>query len=572
MARAQRRSRSKATERWLPITYLGAVLALAVALLPSALRPPPQQQNQTAAFSPNAPPDQRQTLFDAIHQASSGTAGAGGPTAAAAPLTSTSTTIPNQPTNAINLQANYCPFGVNGKQTPNVYSPPCAPAWHGNNGGSTWRGVSPTQINVAITGITSQPSPNGALSEQVSASDSATTRTWKVFERYFNEAFQLWGRQIQFYVASPASSSETDEENEAVTADQQYHIFGQLSYSAEPMCQYYSQHQIVSWCGDFEPSSWYAQGSPPQMVYSWVMTGEQDAQFVAEYICKSLANRPAIYAGEADYHNQTRKFGMLLYDTRGYAAYAPYIKNDLKARCGVSIEMQYSDLDNTNGEQALAAAATKFKADGVTTVIPGVDVISAAGFTQAAASNDWFPEWLLNGGGSNDTNGYGQLQNTAEWAHAFGFAPSPMGRPYENMDCFRAYQLLDPGNLPDDNFCIYDFVTLYIALAGLQLAGPHLTPTTYMNGLYSLGKRYMAHPVWADGGGIVAGHPTYEDDVGLIWWNANAPDPTSTSGSTGAYEWENGGQRYQLGQLPSGPPTVFGSNGSLLVPDSYVPD
>ena len=549
-------------ERWLPLGYLGLAIAIVALVLPSALRPPPQQQNQTAQLSPNSPQDKRLALYAFLHAASSGSAGAGVGNAALPPV-STTTTLPPTGSN-VTLQANYCPFGVDGRQTPDVYSPPCAPAWHGNNGGATWKGVTPTQINVSYEG----PSPNGPGSETVTPADSAAMRTLKVFERYFNEAFQLWGRHIQFYVGTATSTMPSDETNQAVTDDQQYHIF-EAAGTSEPGCQYFSQHKIISWCGILEPQDWYSQGTPPQMMYGWVMNGTENSQYTAEYICKQLVGRDAVYAGEADYQHKVRKFGLLTYDTRGYAPLAAQMSDALKRTCGVTLDVQYSQLDNSNGEAALAQAATKFKADGVTTVIPDTDFLSADVFTSAAASNDWFPEWLVNGGGGEDRNGIAQGNNQQEWAHAFGYSIEEMERPVESSDCYRSYQMIDPSNTPDYNFCAYDYTTLYMAIAALQLAGPDLTPTSVQNGLYGLGLRYPTHPVWALGGGIGPGHPTYGDSIAFIWYNANAADPTSTS--TGAYEYMNGGQRYRLGSLPIGAPDDFGSNGTTIVPDSNDP-
>ena len=60
MARlARRRKRENKVERFLPLGYFGLALAAAVMLLPSALRPPAQQPNQTAELSPHAPPECR---------------------------------------------------------------------------------------------------------------------------------------------------------------------------------------------------------------------------------------------------------------------------------------------------------------------------------------------------------------------------------------------------------------------------------------------------------------------------------------------------------------------------------
>ena len=57
MRKRRTRRSTAAAERYLPLVYFGAIVLIAGILLPSALRPPNQQPNQTAQLSPDAPPD-----------------------------------------------------------------------------------------------------------------------------------------------------------------------------------------------------------------------------------------------------------------------------------------------------------------------------------------------------------------------------------------------------------------------------------------------------------------------------------------------------------------------------------
>src|SRR5436305_1649811 len=71
----RRRKRGSSLERFLPLGYLVAAAACAVIILPSALRPPTQQPNQTAELSPDAPPDKNQTaIIGSLNRATSGVA------------------------------------------------------------------------------------------------------------------------------------------------------------------------------------------------------------------------------------------------------------------------------------------------------------------------------------------------------------------------------------------------------------------------------------------------------------------------------------------------------------------
>src|SRR5438309_5197420 len=110
-----------------------------------------------------------------------------------------------------------------------------------------------------------------------------------------------------------------------------------------------------------------------------------------------------------------------------------------------------------------------------------------------------------------------------QWQHAFGVTALEMERPNNNTDCFRAYHSIDPGNDPNYVFCTYVYGSLFFLMSGIQQAGPKLTPTSVAMGLYGLGYRFPLHPVWAMGGGLSPGDPTYTDNVTEFWWDSTAP-------------------------------------------------
>ena len=113
---------------------------------------------------------------------------------------------------------------------------------------------------------------------------------------------------------------------------------------------------------------------------------------------------------------------------------------------------------------------------------------------------------------------------------------------------------LDPGQAPDDATCRLMFHTFVEIAHGIQAAGPRLTPETFRDGLFRIGRRFnLARH--ASGGGLGPGDFTFVDDFGLIWWDASATDPHTNR--SGAYRWVNDGTRYQLGQIPTEPVRWF---------------
>ena len=565
MARRTLKRSRRGVERYLPLVYFFVAIALIVIVLPTALRPPPQQATQSAELSPDSPPDQADSLVSSFSQGSSSTAGAGDQAPTGNGLTGAAGggnggpgggNLPGPPDK---LASRACPAGVGNpaRQTPNVYAPPCAAAFQGNNGGATWRGVTATQINIDVqgTGANNKPSANGAVTDVPKTGANAWDRTYSVFQQYFNKNFQLYGRRLQFYVSQPSGIGVDAQIAAATAADKEYNVFAS-GFTSEPECSYFAEHQIIAWC-EQNPLPFYENSSP--YLWGWYMNGTELTHFGDEYICKKLAGKPAIHAGDPLYQQTTRKFGMLLYDTRGYAELGPVAQQELKSMCNVDLEVIGANLDNQQGEASLGTAVARFKADGVTTIIPAVDYISSATFTNSANSSSWFPEWLTFGGGALDRNQLAQLQNQTEWAHAFGLTALDMERPNNNTDCYRAYHSVDPNNDPNFAFCTYVYPSLYGLISGIQLAGPVLNPTAFREGWFKMGYRFMDHPVWAIGGGFAPGDPTYTDNVTEIWWNSTAASPNggTADGTPGAYEYVRGGQRYKLGTLPKEDSLVF---------------
>ena len=562
----------RAMERWLPIAYLAVVVVLAVAVLPSTLRPPNQQPNETAELSPDAPPDQKQEAFiTAFNQASSGTAGSGTGTPAQGAAGPLAPGVAPQPQQSALPRA--CPRGVGNppRQTENVYGPPCAPPFSGNNGGATWRGVSAGEIriNVQGTGDGNQPSKDGQVNTRPDPSENAWDRTYRVIQQYFNQNFQLYGRQLRFYVSRPASYHESDEQNAAIQADTGYKVYGS-GFTSEPECAYFAQHQIVAFC-EQNPKSFYASHDPYN--FGWYMNGTELISFTSEYLCKKLAGKPAAWAGDPTYQKTRRKFGFLLYDTRGYWELGAQLQREVKEQCNEDVDLVGYNQDDQNGQARLAAAVAHFKTNGVTTIIPGMDWVSAALFTNAAEQGAWFPEWFTDGGGALDRNQLAQLQNQDEWQHAFGVTALDMERRNDSTDCYRAYKSVDPSNTPNYVFCTYVYASLFALVSGIQQAGPTLNPSNFKRGIMSLGYRFPDHPAWAIGGGFGPDDWTYTDNVTEIWWDRNAVEPNfnTAQGQRGAYKYTRSGQRYRLGDIPRENPNLFGNDGVTEVPDSNEP-
>src|SRR5207245_1976119 len=131
-----------------------------------------------------------------------------------------------------------------------------------------------------------------------------------------------------------------------------------------------------------------------------------------------------------------------------------------------------SDSSLNSGAADMSTAVTKFKSEGVTTLIPYMDFLSMIGFTNNAASEGYFPEILINGGAALDNNAVSATENQAVWSHAFGFTTQGLERRLEDTDCYRAYRSIDPSSEPSFAFCTFTYDSLYQLMTGMQQAGP----------------------------------------------------------------------------------------------------
>lgn len=562
-----RRARGDTVERFLPVAMLVVLAVIAAAILPSALRPPNQQPNQTAALSPDAPPsDDPEAIVASLNRARSGV---GGPTGGEA-------TGPGEPGSAppTSLAPRACPHGVGSppRQVESIYAPGCAAPFVGDNGGATYRGVTKDEIRLAVrsTGNRGSNSDNCDTNGELDAMDPLTfnpaERTFYVLEQYFNLNFQFYGRQLKFFCVQPEGGSIAQEQAAAALADS-YGVYGAM-FSSTVGCAEFTRMKMVAICEGLQDDQ-YAKAFP----YKWASfeTETMQDEMVVEYVCKKLVGKKADYAGTADLQSRERKFGIITYDNRDYGQGVPLMTKGIKACGGGDVKVVYATVgtDTTEGSAQLASAATQFQQDRVTTVIPLMDVIADAALTNAAQSQGYIPEWLVTDAGAISQNQLGGLQNQVEWAHAFGFTFLDAQRPNTSTECYRAYRSIDAANSPQFVICDYLWRALMLYAGSIQEAGPKLNPLTQADGFRKLG-RYWDRPTWALGGNYSADRFGYLGDVTELFWDTTASDPTGVS-NVGAYRYIDGARRYCPGYMSSTLKPFQNENAPSLVPDYEEP-
>lgn len=533
----------------LPI--LAVVLAFVMAgVLPSALRPPPDTAQASGAINPDAPPELNTQFVEARQEASGGGAGSDSPA-------NTTTTMPVAVKRTPSL--GYC-YGKPPRQIPSVYAGECRGTWKGDNGGKTYKNVFPNEVRVSVEGTSAPPEGRLAPASANNASTSADTRTWQALEEYFNKHFEFYGRRMKFYgLAAPSDSSASAADASAAVAADQYQVFLMNNWIVG-VCQPFVRRGLVAMCA---PTSQADSVSYAPGFYSPFMDLDEGIGFGSEFACKALVGSATKFGG-SDVNGKPRRFGYLGYKGSKGGINAQRFADAFARECKGEVEVV--TLNNDTDAQGAIAAITKFRADGVTSIIFYNELVNMLVSMQQADNLGYTPEWVMIGAYAVDTNLIGELLPPRQAAHLFGLSTSeewPM--PNERRECFQAVREIDPSFSPSVSVCNQWWMQLVAQMSALQGAGPNLTPQSFERAMFALGHRFD-QANWNLGGGFGPDDRGYTDDVGIVWWSATAANVAD--GTTGAYVWTHGGKRFQRGQLPQGDAELFSSGSSVAPPSA----
>ncbi len=469
------------------------------------------------------------------------------------------------------------------------YAPPCVPRFHGNNGGATSNGVTATTITLA-----QREFPQTANTEQVAAQaknagaalPQVTDQVQQVFLNYFNSVYDLYGRHVDIRQVTGQGDATTEslgqgQAQACADADNlvnQVHAFGEVGFAFNetfvgggtgPFSQCAAQQKLVEFGGNayFDEATFQSQNP---YVWSLTMDCERIAAQTAEAFGTLLANKPAIYAGDPSLKTKTRKFGVYVpnlppYDHCNAGSGSSFGKLMVSKyhvpSSAVSSHFTYG-LDISTFQQSAQQAVIQFKAAGVTTVVLACDLYSAGFLTQAAAAQNYHPEWLLNGVALTDLDQSAQTYDQGEvTGHLFGLseaAPST-STSGPNSLAGKLYQKLTGHQIPPGTDGNYG--GLVQVFDQLQAAGPNLTPASLARGTHALptlGAPTFEYGHWNfrdNPTGQPTGDHTAVSDARFVYWNGTATSPLN--GKPGTYVAVFNGRRFTLGEWPSQLPPLF---------------
>lgn len=467
------------------------------------------------------------------------------------------------------------------------YAAPCVPAFTGNNGGSTYNGVTGTTITLA-----EREFPSAADTEEIEAEARAAgaaipqviSQVQQVFLNYFNKVYELYGRKVVIKPYTTQSSFTNEElgQNQAQacadadTIANQMHAFAETgitngdSYGGTgPFSQCAAQDHLMEFDGDlyFNESSFEAQNP-----YVWSIT--QDCTRIssaeAEVAATMLAGKKAIYAGDPALRDKVRKFAAFIPNVSQYLSCAQNFDNLVVNKYHISkseLAKNFDyDLDIATYQQAAQEAVVQFKAEGVTTIICSADPFALGLLTKAAAAQDYHPEWFLTGSAETDLDQVAQgLYDMSEVdGHMFGMSESAPSTATTGPSSLagQLYQKLTGHQIPkgtDGNYA--SLVEIFDAL---QAAGPDLTPDNVARGLHALptlGAPSYQYGQWTwntgPNGQAGGGDHTAGADARFVYWDGTKTSPLN--GQPGTFVAVFGGKRFTLGHWPTTLPPLFGS-------------
>lgn len=450
----------------------------------------------------------------------------------------------------------------NGRQTDVIYNaPPCAPKFSGDNGGSTYPGVTAKEIKLVLFECQPNEQVNAILATQgLAASKEETDAMVNAAVKFMNEKYEFYGRKIVWeHVIGdcPLTPPDPAKSRQAAAEVAKTKPAFVIHYAAGPESHdVWAQNGIMSLGGPNQDVSFYAGRRP----FRWDVfpSGTEGADQVAEYYCKKLAGRPASNAGRIIHptigdRSTKRRLGVIVPDN-GNGASTPNgrrVQQKVKECSGEDVAMfTYASDINRAEEQTRVTVAGLINAK-VTTVACMCDAIAPVFMTNGMTRNNYFPEHLLPGANLLDYDVLGRLYDPAQWAHAFGPSQLVNPVPFDQSDATRIWRAAGNSGQPCAS-C--NLITGYVNLVGgmIQAAGPNLNPLTVERGL--VGANYRRGG-WAETRGnpgvylIKFGPGDYNaiSDYREVYWDAAAR--SEIDGKSGAYVPIDGGRRYDLGEI-----------------------
>ena len=432
------------------------------------------------------------------------------------------------------------------RQTEDPESPPCVPYFDGDNGGATYQGVTANEIRIVA------PSNRGYA---------------KAIANYFNSRYEFYGRKVVFLEGVNTGfggASVQKMQSDAVKADEELQAFGSLLYG-DSGGQEYVYYDELARRGMVSVNGRPVMASEPDFQrhhpYQWSYLPGFDvmSRNKAEWICRALNGKTADFAG-----------GEFILDQRSFAlvttvrpdGYKPDLRPMLSILSGCGIELVHEeemvmDGNDQSGFQQAQAIIQKLQLSRVTTIICECHTQSSGYYMAPIATKQgYFPEWLISTYMYQAEDTHAAFWDSQQVSHSFGLSWwDKQLRPQEEA-WYREVREGDPSRQFGSYFDYYEARWFYnsarLLAAGLQMAGPRLTPETFAQGMMRTSfpnPDCGRAPQYQACIGFGANDHTAVNDASLIWLSKS--ENSNWSNQPGAMCFAKSGIRYQLDNWPS---------------------
>jgi hypothetical protein len=395
---------------------------------------------------------------------------------------------------------------------------------------------------------------------------------------FINAHFQMYGRHIALKVTRVTSGAFGKASAQEQVADADYAanqanpgsgVFAALSYAPEGGTSYYYNERLAQ-DGVISVSSVPLLRTEAQLassMYTWTTVPGYDKveANLGNLYCHQLKGAQPAYAGPRTPPAQG-------WGARQIAVYYETTTNDIPIDpqplvntlngCGVQVTahaLTDSSADNT-------AAVNDMQQHGITTVACLCGSPQLGELMKAADNQAYFPEWMV----SNEqflTYDKGPQADfpAQQQTHVIGIDFNNEMLDPQNEFWYRAVKEADPAftyqSTSQNIYSYYRYEELLLLAAGIQQAGPNLTPASFQQGLYATQFSNAGHgaaPYWQAAVGFGPGDHSFYDDAAAVWYSPSAQSYTTDQGNPGAYCYSRLGQRSQAWSQP--PPPSFASS------------
>jgi hypothetical protein len=559
--------RTVAVRRYAPLLALVAAVVLTIVALPSALNLPQANPGQTLEYAP-VPPNSKAPPppggnFAALGQGTSGGEGAGGlPTPTPTPAaTAVLPPPPSGPPGSGTTPSGKRCVGNPPRQTEDPFAPPCVAYFNGNNGGATYQGVTATEIRVLLVydgnhnyylSSGKQTSPSNTYVDlwqpaPSSGNEFFITTDWRGFQAYFNDRYQLYGRKAHFFIyyTHDIAQNETADmvRGEALDNQQTVHPFGSVVVMpafGEDYNRTLAQQGVLDFTANLATQSFYQ--SFPDHIWGFLPGADYWATLYSSFVCAQVNGGAASHAGGA-LAAQPRKYGFIESTDAQHpelSALFSAVKSNL-ASCGINpvdtAQFPVAGAVRPDTSNYSAPQMARFSSEGITTILwPGG---FETNFTKAASGLHYQPEWVAAGDTLMEGQDGSLFQDQSEWAHAMVVSPLIAEPPFTSSACWQAYAEVDPNaDVNKVSWVCPDYPRMRQLFTGIQVAGPHLTPSSIADGFHAIPPLASNDPQ-APSCYYPSNDWTCIKDAVALWWNS------TTSGGGPCYEVADGNKRYR---------------------------